>query len=202
MAAAIAAIRNKKRKQAREDGDDAGGPAFAQPEPAKTSTTALHASSAEKEITYSNKHCGRNPPGQDFAFKAYYSPWCTWGVAGVIVSALPLDILHAHAHAGARPRTALVCITRCGGHPLSHSQIFNFLAIVAETEIDPFPCPDKPTQLDPCLQRYRPIWSALDDICNVIFILELGLHYYGDGCARRTQPWSACAHAPPTSQSN
>ena len=39
--------------------------------------------------------------------------------------------------------------------PLAHSQIFNFLAIVTETEVDPFPCPDQPTPLKPCLQRYR-----------------------------------------------
>jgi len=62
--------------------------------------------------------------------------------------------------------------------------VFNFLAIVVEKEVDPYPCPENPTPQEPCLQRYRPLWGALDDVCNAIFIIELALNYYGSGPAR------------------
>ena len=62
-------------------------------------------------------------------------------------------------------------------------QIFNFLAIAFEKEIDPYPCPDDPAE-GPCLQQYKATWVTLDDICNWIFLCELILNYYGAGLRR------------------
>ena len=55
--------------------------------------------------------------------------------------------------------------------------IFNFFAIAVEKEIDPYPCPDDGI----CLQQYKATWVLLDDICNIIFIIELIMNYYGAG---------------------
>ena len=63
---------------------------------------------------------------------------------------------------------------------MARSQIFNFIAIIIEKEYDPFPCPDGGV----CLQQYRNVWKQLDNVCNVIFLLELAINYYGSGTKR------------------
>ena len=49
--------------------------------------------------------------------------------------------------------------------------LFNFGAIVVEKEIDP--CSDA------SMQKMPELWAAIDDVCNVIFLLELILNLYG-----------------------
>ena len=48
--------------------------------------------------------------------------------------------------------------------------IGNFLAIVTEKEIDPYP---------PERQFYPAVWISIDDFCNWIFVFELLLNLYG-----------------------
>lgn len=50
--------------------------------------------------------------------------------------------------------------------------LFNFFAIVVEKEIDPY-------SADSGLQQYSHVWTTIDDICNVIFLIELILNLYG-----------------------
>jgi len=49
--------------------------------------------------------------------------------------------------------------------------LFNFFAIVIEKEIDPYTTREH--------QRYADTWMYIDDVCNIIFILELTANIYG-----------------------
>lgn len=48
--------------------------------------------------------------------------------------------------------------------------LFNFFAIIIEKEIDPYPAE---------YQQHRETWLAIDDICNIIFLIELLINMYG-----------------------
>mmetsp|Transcript_58287 Transcript_58287/g.115687 ORF Transcript_58287/g.115687 Transcript_58287/m.115687 type:complete len:475 (-) Transcript_58287:418-1842(-) len=48
--------------------------------------------------------------------------------------------------------------------------LFNFIAIVVEKAIDPYPVE---------FQRYQVAWQTIDDVCTVFFIVELVINIYG-----------------------
>ena len=49
--------------------------------------------------------------------------------------------------------------------------VFNFLAIILEKEIDPYPAE---------FQLHRPVWEAIDSTCNIIFVIEIFINIYGN----------------------
>ena len=54
----------------------------------------------------------------------------------------------------------------------------NFTINCLEKEFDPYPM---------SMQRYRVFWQLLSDLFNIIWLLELVLHFYGASlqCAQR-----------------
>ena len=54
--------------------------------------------------------------------------------------------------------------------PIACAIVGNFLVIILEKEIDPYPVE---------IQRYAPTWFALDVVFNIIFLLELIVNMYG-----------------------
>ena len=50
--------------------------------------------------------------------------------------------------------------------------LLNFLVIVVEKEIDPYP--------EEIYKRFPATWQTLDDLCNIFFMLELAVNLYGN----------------------
>jgi len=49
--------------------------------------------------------------------------------------------------------------------------IFNFFSVILEKEIDPYPAEH---------QRHRLVWLRIDDVCNMLFLVELLINLYGN----------------------
>ena len=60
--------------------------------------------------------------------------------------------------------------------------LINFFAIVIEKEIDPY---------ESDYQRFFSTWQAIDDVCNIIFLVELLVNMYGSYfCAFWRSGWN------------
>ena len=53
--------------------------------------------------------------------------------------------------------------------------LINFCFIVLEKEIDPYS-----SDVVPNVQKYATLWGRVDDVCNVLFIFELLINFYGN----------------------
>ena len=50
--------------------------------------------------------------------------------------------------------------------------LINFLAIIVEKEVDPYP--------EEIYKRHAATWQTIDDICNIFFFFELAVNLYGN----------------------
>ena len=185
MAAAVLAIRSRKRAEAEEEADmekqfaRTGVVQESKKDKAKRKYEEAQLDKEHKDpdvfvkdYGYISPHWfgGQHLPYQVNACRLYNTQAVTWSVAGVI--------------------------------------LFNFLAIIMEMEVDPvlrsqsphgpcgcvpcltgacgerqYPCPDD-VSAGPCLKVWPALWTTLDDVCNSLFVIELALNYYGAGFKR------------------
>ena len=159
MAAAVMAIRNRKRREADEEAVRAAG----------LTPGAAPAATRASRPGRSKKPPGPNAPQAELI--AYLDQDGDGEVSQEEIDAYMLTQDGGVWWLPCRHAVAKFYTSRSVQIGVACVILVNFFAIIIEKEVDPYP---------PAYQRHRAVWLAIDDVCNVIFFIELMVNIYGN----------------------